>query len=64
MGLEGVVSKRLDAPYRSGRNDMLGKDEDPRLPQRSRRIARVFHALGSSTVGSGKVRKIANGGVR
>jgi hypothetical protein len=36
MGLEGIVSERIDAPYRSGPGDVLGEDEEPRLAGRCR----------------------------
>jgi hypothetical protein len=39
-GLEGVVSKRRSAPYRSGRVPRLGKGEDHGLAQgQSRAVA-------------------------
>ncbi|MEJ0065692.1 MAG: hypothetical protein WDM85_09820 [Caulobacteraceae bacterium] len=33
MSLEGIVSKRLDAPYRSGRGDTWTKSKCPRRPR-------------------------------
>ena len=33
MSLEGIVSKRLDAPYRSGRGDDLDQGQVPRRPR-------------------------------
>ena len=32
MGLEGIVSKRRDAPYRSGRSKMWLKTKNPNSP--------------------------------
>ena len=32
MSLEGIVSKRLDAPYRSGRSESWTKAKVPRRP--------------------------------
>ena len=29
MGLEGIVSKRVDAPYRSGPSNGVAQDEEP-----------------------------------
>src|SRR5262249_3142155 len=32
LGLEGIVSKRLDSPYRSGRSQDWGKSKNPAAP--------------------------------
>ena len=35
LELEGIVSKKLDAPYRSGRSRELDQGQDPRPGRRS-----------------------------
>ena len=36
MGLEGIVAKRIDMPYRSGRSKCWVKARNPKAPAASR----------------------------
>ena len=47
MSLEGIVSKRLDAPYRSGRGDGLDQGQMPRRPRGGDR--RLEHDQGQAS---------------
>src|SRR5262245_53426098 len=47
LGLEGIVSKRKDSPYRSGRSPDLAQDEEPK---RTDRKARRRGGLGKRAV--------------
>jgi hypothetical protein len=41
FGCEGIVSKRLGSPYRSGRTDHWIKVKNPRPPQSNARLKRI-----------------------
>ena len=55
MGLEGIVSKRIDAPYRSGRSKTWVKVKNPNAPGMLRfkgmRKARAAATYGENDVG-------------
>jgi bifunctional non-homologous end joining protein LigD len=40
MGLEGIVAKRIDRPYRSGRSPHWVKVKNPDAPAASRELER------------------------
>jgi ATP-dependent DNA ligase len=42
LGLEGIVSKKLDAPYRSGPSKTWIKVKNPRAPAATRAIDGTF----------------------
>ena len=42
LGLEGIVSKKLDAPYRSGKSKALIKIKNPNAPAATRTIDGTF----------------------
>ena len=42
LGLEGIVSKKLDAPYRSGPSKTWIKVKNPKAPAATRAIDRTF----------------------
>jgi hypothetical protein len=42
LGLEGIVSKKLDAPYRSGRTKSWIKVKNPKSPAATRAIDGTF----------------------
>jgi bifunctional non-homologous end joining protein LigD len=42
LGLEGIVSKRLDAPYRSGPSKTWIKIKNPKSPAATRAIDGTF----------------------
>ena len=42
LGLEGIVSKKLDAPYRSGPSKTWVKVKNPRAPAATRAIDGTF----------------------
>jgi bifunctional non-homologous end joining protein LigD len=42
LGLEGIVSKKLDAPYRSGRTKSWIKVKNPKAPAATRAIDGTF----------------------
>jgi bifunctional non-homologous end joining protein LigD len=42
LGLEGIVSKKLDAPYRSGRTKSWIKVKNPKSPAATRAIDGSF----------------------
>jgi hypothetical protein len=54
LGLEGIVSKRRDAPYRSGRSGTWLKGEEPRAPGDVSRLGRsVLMTREASCAGNG-----------
>jgi ATP-dependent DNA ligase len=42
LGLEGIVSKRLDAPYKSGPSKIWLKIKNPKLPAATRAVNGTF----------------------
>jgi ATP-dependent DNA ligase len=42
LGLEGIVSKRLDAPYKSGPSKIWLKIKNPKAPAATRAVNRTF----------------------
>ena len=44
LGLEGTVSKKLDAPYRSGKSKAWIKVKNPKAPAATRTIDGTFHS--------------------
>jgi len=42
LGLEGIVSKKLDAPYRSGRSRTWIKVKNPKAPAATRAVDGTF----------------------
>jgi hypothetical protein len=44
LGLEGIVSKKLDGPYRSGPSKVWLKIKNPKAPAATRAIDGIFEA--------------------
>jgi hypothetical protein len=42
LGLEGIVSKRLDAPYKSGPSKIWLKIKNPKVPAATRAVNGTF----------------------
>jgi hypothetical protein len=64
MGLEGIVSKRLSAPYRSGPVKGLDQGEEPEQrgddPGARRRLANVRRGCTDFSAGSFKIARLAS----
>ena len=50
LGLEGIVSKKLDAPYRSGPSKTWIKVKNPKSPAATRAIDGTSEAVGDSVI--------------
>jgi hypothetical protein len=55
LGLEGIVSKRRDLPYRSGRCRVVGQGQEPGEPGRA--AHRRWDVVRMSAIGEGKPRQ-------
>jgi hypothetical protein len=49
LGLEGIVSKKMDAPYRSGPSRIWNKVKNPKAPAATRQSTGRFNKVGAET---------------